>query len=135
DFLGPWAMMKHAFVTWPFWLAVGGIAAAFVFYILLPGVPAWAARRFALLYEILVHKYGFDEFNNWFFVRGGQKLATWLFQEGDVKILDDVMVNGSGRVIAWLSATARKLQSGYLYHYALAMVLGVLVFLGWFLIN
>jgi NADH-quinone oxidoreductase subunit L len=135
DFHGAWAMAIHSVVTLPFWLAVSGIIAAWVCYIAVPGLPAWAARRFALLHRIMVNKYGFDEFNNWFFVRGGRKLATWLFQVGDVKILDDFMVNGSGRVIAWLSATTRKLQSGYLYHYALAMVLGVLIFLGWYLIR
>lgn len=135
DFTGAWAMALHSVVTLPFWLAVAGIVVAWVCYIAMPGIPASAARRFSVLYQIMVHKYGFDEFNNWFFVRGGRALATWLFQVGDVKILDDFMVNGSGRVVAWLSATARKLQSGYLYHYALAMVLGVLVFLGWYLLK
>lgn len=134
DFHGPWAMMTHAIFTLPFWLAVAGIAAAWVSYILVPVIPAWSAKHFSVVYKVLVEKYGFDDFNNWFFVRGGIKLANWLFRVGDETILDNYMVNGSGRVIANLSAVTRKLQSGYLYHYVLAMVLGLLVFLGWFLI-
>lgn len=133
DYHGPWQMMLHAIYTLPFWLAIAGIVCAWVSYIAVPVIPAFFAKHFSVLRTILIHKYGFDDFNNLVFVRGGRKLANWLFQVGDVKILDDYMVNGSGRLIEWLSNTTRRLQSGYLYHYALAMVLGVLVFLGWLL--
>lgn len=133
DFHSSWSMMLHAIYTLPFWLAVGGIFAAWFAYIAKPQLPAFFARRFAVLRTVLVHKYGFDDFNNWFFVKGTIRLANWLFRVGDVKVLDHYMVNGSGRVIAWLSATARKMQTGYLYHYVLAMVFGILVFGVWYI--
>ncbi|NNM58606.1 MAG: NADH-quinone oxidoreductase subunit L [Legionellales bacterium] len=132
DFHGSWAMMLHAVFTLPFWLAIAGVFCAWFAYVCRPQLPAVLAQRFSTLYTVLVHKYGFDEFNNWFFVKGGIRFANWLFRVGDIKILDDLMVNGSGRVVAWLSAAARKLQTGYLYHYVLAMVLGVLVFGVWY---
>lgn len=134
EFQGPVAMFLHAYTSLSFWLAIAGVIVAWFCYIVFPAIPAWAAKHLRGLHYILVQKYGFDDFNEWFFVKGGRHLAYWLFRVGDVKILDDFMVNGSGRLINWLSATSRRLQSGYLYHYMLAMVLGVIIFLGWFIV-
>jgi len=117
----------------PFWFAVAGIVLAWLCYIQFPQIPVFCAQRFPWLYKILVAKYGFDDFNQLVIVRGTQKMASVFFEVGDVKILDNQMVNGSGRAISWFSRTLRKLQSGYLYHYAFIMIIGLLVLLVWIL--
>jgi len=131
DFHGPWAMMLHSVTTLPFWFAVAGIVVAWVSYILMPGLPQQLKKHLGFGYQVLVHKYGFDDFNQLVFVRGCQRLAKWCFLVGDVKIVDNGMVNGSGRLITFMSAVTRKLQSGYLYHYAFAMIIGLLAILIW----
>lgn len=133
EFQGSETMVLQALTHLQFWLALSGIVTAWLCYIVYPEVPNKIATRFNLIYRILVHKYGFDEFNHIVFVRGGQKLARFLFQVADVKIIDGWMVNGSGRAVAWFSKIARRLQSGYLYHYGFMMVFGLLVFLAWLL--
>jgi NADH-quinone oxidoreductase subunit L len=127
------SLITEALHNLPFWFSIAGIVLAWLCYIQFPQLPAFFSQRFAWIYKLLLSKYGFDDFNQLVLVRGTQKISDVFFRVGDVKILDDKMVNGSGRVIAWLSRTARKLQSGYLYHYAFIMVLGLLVFLAWIL--
>ena len=131
DYSGAWAMLAHAYLTPAFWLACFGIVVAWFCYMSQPHIPAWAAKRFSLLYRILVDKYGFDSFNDWFFVRGTRNLARFAYRIGDVKLVDDFMVNGSGRLISWLSSVTRRVQSGYLYHYALIMIVGLLLLMIW----
>lgn len=131
DYPSAWAMLTHAFLTPAFWLAISGIVVAWVCYILKPHIPVWSAKRFALLYRILVDKYGFDNFNDWFFVKGTRKVARFLYQVGDIDLVDDLMVNGTGRTITWLSSITRRVQSGYLYHYALIMIVGLLLLIVW----
>jgi len=97
----------------------------------MPGLPQQLKKHLGFGYQVLVHKYGFDDFNQLVFVRGCQRLAKWCFLVGDVKIVDNGMVNGSGRLITFMSAVTRKLQSGYLYHYAFAMIIGLLAILIW----
>ena len=111
------------------WLAALGILAAFLCVIKYPDIRQWFTQRFSLIYRILVAKYGFDDFNQWVFVSGGKRLAAVLFNVVDLRWLDDYVVNGSGRLITRFSATLKRLQTGYLYHYAFAMILGVLLFL------
>jgi NADH-quinone oxidoreductase subunit L len=82
-----------------------------------------------------VYKYGFDEFNDHVIMRGTRSLAEVFFEVGDVKILDDTLVNGSGRVVTWISNVVRRVQSGYLYHYALVMIVGLLLLLYWLLLG
>lgn len=124
----------HSFLTLPVWFAISGVVLAWLFYVKAPQLPHMFAQRFALLYKLLLSKYGFDDFNQIVFVRGGRYLAGIFFHVGDEQILDHQFVNGSGRVIAWLSRMMRKLQSGYLYHYAFAMIIGLLGFLAWLLL-
>lgn len=126
---GQLALIGEAFLALPLWLALAGIACAWLAYIKYPGLPAQLAQRFSLIYRILIRKYGFDEFNEWFFVRGGRALAGWLFHFADLKVIDDLFVLGSGRVVTWASRLARRIQSGYLFHYALMMVLGLFILL------
>lgn len=131
DYIDARAMMIDALLTPAFWLASLGVLTAWICYIRVPVIPGKAAVRFSYIYRILVDKYGFDNFNEWFFVKGTRKLASFLYKVGDIKLVDDFMVNGSGRLIAFISSVTRKVQSGYLYHYALAMIIGLLLLIAW----
>lgn len=115
------------------WLAISGIFVAWVCYCYKPNIPRELSRRFSLIYFILVNKYGFDRFNEVFFIHGTKRLASVLYRVGDVKIIDGTLVNGTGRLVNWVSQSARHLQTGFLYHYAFAMILGLVVFLVWLL--
>lgn len=128
EYHGPAAMMLHALHTVPFWLAIAGTLTAWLSYQKMTFLPAWFARRFSWIYRILVAKYGFDEFNRIVFAGGARGLGQVLYKVGDVKIIDGI-VNGIGRVTTCVSSCARRVQTGYLYHYALAMVLGLMGFL------
>ncbi len=128
-FHGAAAMGLHGLQTLPFWLAVGGIVTAWFFYIRRPDLPDAVARRFRPIYSLLDHKYYFDELYQWLFAGGARALGNGLWKVGDVGVIDGLMVNGSARVVGWFSSVARHLQSGYIYHYAFAMIIGVFVFL------
>ena len=127
EFHGVLGMMTHALTTLPFWLSIAGIATAWYLYIRRPDLPAVIAARFALIYRILDKKYGFDEFNEWFFARGARGLGRGLWQFGDVRVIDGILVNGSAHVVGWFAGVIRYLQSGFIYHYAFTMIIGVLV--------
>jgi len=129
EFNGVLGMMAHALGTLPFWLSVAGIAAAWYLYILRPDLPPVLRRKAGILAVILERKYGFDEFNQWLFARGAVGIGSGLWRYGDVKLIDGLMVNGSARLIGWFSGVLRWLQSGYIYHYAFSMIIGVFVLL------
>jgi NADH-quinone oxidoreductase subunit L len=134
EYQGPIASVIAALHSLPFWCAVAGILLAWICYVRLPQLPKIMAERFSLIYKILLRKYGFDDFNQIVFADGLRAISKVFFEVFDMKILDHAMVNGSGRLIEWCSRTTRKLQSGYLYHYAFAMIIGLLVLLGWLLL-
>ena len=127
EFHGVLGMMVHALSTLPFWLSLAGIAVAWFLYIKRPDLPAVIAGRFSLIYRILDKKYGFDEFNEWFFARGTRRLGQGLWRVGDVGLIDGLIVNGSARLVGWFAEIARYFQSGYIYHYAFTMIIGVLL--------
>jgi NADH-quinone oxidoreductase subunit L len=131
DYHGVWQLALHAVISLPFWLAVGGIVAAWWCYVYQPRLPTLLASKFNGPYHVLLAKYGFDDFNQFVFVRGTRGLAQILYKYGDVRIIDEGLVNGSGRLIAWAANTLKRLQTGYLYHYALAMIIGVLALILW----
>jgi NADH-quinone oxidoreductase subunit L len=89
------------------------------------------ARRFRVIYNILLHKYGFDELYQFLFAGGVLKLSQRLWKWGDVTLVDGWIVNGSARLVGFMAGKVRKLQTGYLYHYAFTMILGLLLLLGW----
>ena len=128
-FQGVLGMMGHALVTAPFWLAACGIAAAVFLYVIRPDLPAVIRRRSGFLYTLLERKYGFDEAYQFLFGDGAVRFGTGLWKGGDVAVIDGVMVNGSARLVGWFAALARYLQSGYIYHYAFAMIIGILLLL------
>jgi len=86
----------------------------------------------SLVYDVLVNKYGFDTFNDWFFAGGVRGAGRFLWQLGDVGIIDGLLVNGSAKMVRWGSGVVRQVQSGYLYHYAFAMIVGLLALLAIF---
>lgn len=133
EFHGAGNMMMEAFTTAPFWLAIFGVFTAWFFYVAKPALPAQMAKRFSLIYNILLNKYGFDSFNQVVFVDGTVKTAKTLYR-GDARIIDDFIVNGSGRAITWLSSVTRRIQTGYIYHYVFIMLLGLMGLLVWWVL-
>ncbi len=129
---GPFAMALHALQTPAFWLALAGVALSWFFYLKRPDIPALLAKKFGVLYRILERKYGFDEFNDWFFARGARLLGGRLWRWGDVTAIDGAIVNGTARLVGRIAGVVRHLQSGYIYHYAFAMIIGVLLLATWF---
>jgi NADH-quinone oxidoreductase subunit L len=120
-------MVKHALLELPVYLAAFGALTAWYLYMKRPDIPAMLKERFALVYRILVDKYGFDRFNEIFFAGGARDMGNVLWKTGDVRLIDGLVVNGSARVVGLTSALMRHLQSGYLYHYAFAMIIGLLL--------
>jgi NADH-quinone oxidoreductase subunit L len=125
EFHGAWAMVMHAPATLPFWLSIAGVATAWFFYIKRPDLAGVARRRFGVLVTILERKYGFDDFNDWFFAGGARRLGTGLWAWGDRTIIDGIMVNGTARLIGWFAGVARRAQTGFIYHYAFTMIFSV----------
>jgi NADH-quinone oxidoreductase subunit L len=129
----PWHMALHGLVTAPFWLAAAGVALAWYFYLRRPDIPEAIAQRFAAIYALLVNKYYMDRFNEIFFAGGARLIGRGLWKGGDMGVIDGIAVNGSARLVGWIAAVIRYLQSGYIYHYAFAMLVGVGVVLFFFL--
>jgi NADH-quinone oxidoreductase subunit L len=132
-FTGPMGMVAHSLHTPVLYLALGGVVTAAVFYLWLPQIPAFFARVLAPVKTILDNKYYMDDFNQAVFAKGARVLGTGLWKRGDQGLIDGLIVNGSTRVIAWFSANVRQVQSGYLYHYAFAMIIGLIALIGWIL--
>ena len=129
EYPGVLGMMGHGLTSLPFWMAVAGLATAWFLYILRPELPAVIRARLGGLVRVLENKYGFDDFNQWFFARGAVKLGTGLWRFGDVTIIDGIMVNGTAKLVGWFAGVVRWLQSGFIYQYAFAMIIGVSVLL------
>ncbi|TDY02493.1 NADH-quinone oxidoreductase subunit L [Thiohalophilus thiocyanatoxydans] len=132
DFHGWWAMALHAFVTWPFWLAAAGVFTAWFLYMKRPEIPGRIQARFQWLHTLLDNKYYADRFNEIVFAGGGRQLGQKLWRIGDVKLIDGLAVNGSAALVGWFAGRIRHIQTGYLFHYAFAMIIGVVVLLGLF---
>ena len=86
-------------------------------------------KKAGVLVFVLEEKYGFDRFNDWFFAGGARVVGSGLWKFGDVTIIDGIMVNGTARLVGWVAGVVRLFQSGYIYHYAFAMIIGVFVLL------
>jgi NADH-quinone oxidoreductase subunit L len=133
EFHGVLPMMAHAVKTAPFWLTVAGIAAAGYLYILKPELHVKLRQKGGVLVTILEEKYGFDRFYDWFFAGGARKFGSGLWRFGDVTVIDGLMVNGSARLIGWFAGVVRLVQSGFIYHYAFFMIIGVSMLLTYFI--
>lgn len=130
EFHGAWAMTLHGFKQPPFWIALAGFLVATWIWLFNPGVTARFKSALKPIYSMLVNKYWIDELYQAVFARGGIALGRGLWKGSDAGLIDGVAVNGSVAVVDRVSMTVRWLQSGYLYHYAFAMILGLIALLG-----
>ena len=131
EFHGSASFVLSAFLAPPVWLAGLGVLTAYVFFLWRPALADAAEAKFKWLYTILIDKFGFDWFNEHVIMAGARLLGGGLWRVGDQLVIDDGMVNGSARTVGWLGSVMRYAQSGYLYHYAFAMILGLAALLLW----
>lgn len=129
EFHGAVAMGVHSVSSLPFWLALSGVAVSWFFYMKRPDIPAAIKARFEGIYTMLDNKYYFDKFNDTVFAGGARKIGQALWRGGDVAVIDGFLVNGSARLVGWVATVIRFFQSGYIYHYAFTMIIGVFVML------
>jgi NADH-quinone oxidoreductase subunit L len=131
-FHSAWAMALHGLVTPPFWLAAAGVATAYVFYLRKPAIPAWFAGRLSWLIRVLENKYYMDWINERILAPAARGLGRGLWRGGDMALIDGVAINGSASLVGRIAQFTRRFQSGYLYHYALVMIVGVVALMSWF---
>jgi NADH-quinone oxidoreductase subunit L len=131
EFHGTGALVWSAFTALPVWLAAAGVVTAYVFFLRRPALADAAERWFKWPYTVLVDKYGFDWFNQHVIAAGARALGGGLWRVGDQIVIDGGLVNGSARLVRWFGSVMRYAQSGYLYHYAFAMILGLASLLLW----
>lgn len=129
EFTGIGGMMMHALSTIPFWLSVAGIFTAWFLYNVRTDIPAKIKARCGFLYNLLDRKYYIDELYSWLFAGGSRALGTFLWKYGDIKVIDGFFVNGAARVVALSATVVRQYQTGYIYHYAFTMIVGIFVIL------
>ena len=131
-FHGPLQMALHGLTAPPFWLALAGVALSYYMYMVNPALPAAIQNKFKPIYTLLENKYYLDWFNENVLARGARGLGTLLWKVGDQKLIDGVLVNGSWKLVGWFSGVIRRLQTGYIYHYAFGMIIGVFVLMTYF---
>ncbi|MCF6226166.1 MAG: NADH-quinone oxidoreductase subunit L [Xanthomonadales bacterium] len=135
NFHGATALALHSVQTAPFWLMIAGFALATWFYLFKPQLAESMKKRFSGLYSLLENKYYFDDFNNKVFARGFIRIGNGLWKRGDAGLIDGIAVNGTAAFIGKLGERVRKFQTGYLYQYAFAMIIGLIGLLGaWLLV-
>ena len=132
DFHGATGFVLHGMTGLPFYLAMAGLLVAGYIYLFNVALADRIKDRLAVVYRILDKKYGFDEFNQAVFAGGSRAIGRALWQGGDRAVIDGVIVDGSAHAVGWLAGVVRHLQTGYLYHYAIAMVVGLIGLLAWF---
>jgi len=128
------AFGTHAFTTLPFWLVVAGAVVAWYCYLINPKVPAKIYSSLSGINRILENKYFVDWFNEQVIARGARCLGRGLWQAGDRGLIDGVIINGSAKLVGWVAGVSRHLQSGYIYHYAFAMIIGILALVTFFVL-
>jgi NADH-quinone oxidoreductase subunit L len=134
EYHGAMAMGLHGLTSLPFFLALAGVVAAFYCYMINPRVPAWFFAKFHGIYKLLDNKYYMDRINEIVFAGGARSVGRGLWNVGDRTLIDGLMVNGSARVVGWFSVVTRAFQTGYIYHYAFTMILGIALYLGYLLL-
>ena len=132
NFHGAGAMALHALSSPVFWLAMAGVVTAYVFYMVSPGIPVAIGKALSPIVKILENKYYMDWFNENVFAKGARLLGTGLWKGGDQALIDGIAVNGSARLVGLIASVIRLFQSGYIYHYALVMLVGVFALMTWF---
>jgi NADH-quinone oxidoreductase subunit L len=134
EFHGAVALGLHSFTSLPFILAAAGVVTAFVFYMVAPSIPATLARVLAPLIKVMENKYYFDWFNEKVLAAGARLVGRGLWKGGDEAIIDGIAINGSAKVVDMISSVVRLGQTGYIYHYALVMLVGVVALMTWFVL-
>lgn len=134
-FHGAMNFALHGLTGLPFILVVAGFGSAWYLYIAQPNVPRQIRQLAAPIYDILENKYYFDQLYQRFFAKGSCETGTALWKYADAGLIDGVLVNGTARLVGWVASITRYMQSGYLYHYAFAMIIGLLILLTLFAIT
>ncbi len=134
-YTGVVGFVAHAFAGPAIYLAAGGGGLAWFLYIKRRDLPGKIQKTFKPINTILENNYGFDRFNEVFFANGSRMLGRFFWKVGDVMIIDGIMVNGTANAVGWIAAKARRIQTGYLYHYAFSMIIGLLLLLSWILLK
>ena len=134
DFHGWFGMVLHGVTTLPFWLAFSGVATAWFLYMKRPDIPEWFEQKLSFVHKLLVNKYYFDRFNEIVFAGGSLAIGKVFSKFGDEKLIDGLIVNGSAKTVGYVSSVVRHIQTGYLYHYAFAMIIGLIVLIGLFVL-
>jgi NADH-quinone oxidoreductase subunit L len=135
NFHGPWDFVLHGFASPVLYLALSGVVVAWYVYLRQPSLVERIRDRFSVVYTVLINKYYFDEFNDRVISRFSTRLGNSLWRAGDMMIIDGVIVNGSARLIGWISSAVRHIQTGYLYTYAFVMIIGLSLMIGWVLLQ
>ncbi len=133
EYHGVWSFMLHGLAGAPFWLGLAGAALAGYLYLVRTDLPKRIAVALGPLYAIVERKYGFDELYSWLFAGGARLLGRGLWKGGDQTVIDGVFVNGSARLVGWVSSVVRLFQTGFIYQYAFVMLIGVVFMTYWFL--
>ena len=131
---GWFGMAMHGVWSIPFLLAFSGVAVAWFFYMKRPDIPEWFEQKLSFVHKLLVNKYFADKFNEVVFAGGSIGIGKLLWKFGDQKLIDGLMVNGSAKAVGYISSVIRHIQTGYLYHYAFAMIIGLIVLMGLFVL-
>jgi NADH-quinone oxidoreductase subunit L len=135
DFHGALGFVEHGLMSPVVYLAAAGVFVAWYLYLRNPAIVPALQRRFSHLYQLLLNKYYFDEINDKVFARGSLAIGNIFWRVGDVVVIDGAFVNGSARFIGWVSEALSRIQTGYLYRYAFAMVIGLCALTGWILLG
>jgi NADH-quinone oxidoreductase subunit L len=130
-FHGPASFVAHGFSGLPLYLAAAGVFSAWYIYLKKPSIADAAEQKFSFLYRLLDQKYYFDRFNEIVFAGGSRAIGQVLWRLGDSLLIDGLVVNGSAKLVGWLSGVVRQVQTGYLNHYAFTMITGLILLLGW----
>jgi NADH-quinone oxidoreductase subunit L len=132
EYHGVWMFTLHALKAAPLYLALAGVVVAWLLYIKLPHLPGIIASRLKWIYQILINKYWFDDFNQAVFASSARNTGKFLWQLGDIRIIDGILVDGTSQAIRWVSGKIRNIQTGHLYDYAFTMIIGLLLLLAFF---
>ncbi len=135
EFHSATAMAIHALTSLPFVLALSGVVASWYCYMINPKVPAWFYQKFSAIYTLLDNKYYMDKINEVVFAAGARMLGSGFSSIGDKTLIDGWIVNGSARLVGWLSTVTRTFQTGYIYHYAFTMIVAVALYMGYLLMT
>jgi NADH-quinone oxidoreductase subunit L len=130
-FHGAAAMALHGLAAPPFWLALAGVVVAWWFYLKAPAIPTAIRARFGVVYRILENKYYMDWINERILAPAARAVGTGLWKGGDTALIDRALIDGSARAVSAIAAVARLAQTGYLYWYALVMIVGVIALMTW----